>query len=108
MRTMRPIETYLNQLIDESDDGVAQVQLMFHPGLHQHAGGVRRHPEIEGLYEFCTPVQAATDMQTPGGRPIRKGEMCVVSMAFEGEALLQITCPLETSGIIQPPMQGHA
>lgn len=53
---MTPMEKYLNKLIRESEDSVAQVQLMFNPGNSQAAGGLRQH-EINGLYELTTVGQ---------------------------------------------------
>jgi len=54
---MTPMEKYLNKLIRDGDEGVAQVQLMFKPGNSQAAGGLR-HSEISGLYELLTVAQA--------------------------------------------------
>ena len=96
-----PMAKYLDHLIDESGEGVAQVQILFAPGVKMQAGAVRRSM-FDGLYEFCTPVQATED--APG---VSAGQMIVVNIAFEPGSILQIITQQETSGIISP-MQGHA
>lgn len=105
---MGPLEKYLCRLIDDSDGDVVQVQLLFKPGVSSMAGAVRRHATIDGLYEFATPTQAQADMPGPDGRVIKEGELVVISIAFEGDSLLQISRPIESKSIIAPPMVGHA
>jgi hypothetical protein len=93
-----PIAKYLDKLIDDADEGVAQVQLLFAPGVKVQAGGVRRCEAADGLYEFCTPVQATEDLDDG----TKAGQTIVVNIVFDPTSILQVITQMETSGIIQP------
>ncbi len=95
-----PIAKYLDKLIDEAPEGVVEVQLLFTPGVKMQAGAVRRCGDFEGLYEFCTPVQANEDMEDG----TKAGQMVLVNIVFDPAAVLQVITTLKTSGIIQPRM----
>ena len=95
-----PIAKYLDKLIDDAVEGVAQVQLLFTPGVKMQAGAVRRCADFEGLYEFCTPVQATEDLEDG----TKAGAMILVNIVFDPAAVLQVITTLKTSGIIQPQM----
>ena len=82
-----PMKQFLDNLISEAteSDGVAQVQIIFHPGTGQSAGGLRK-TAVEGLYElctFCAPGNIAPEM-------LRQEDLITASMFFEANAVQRV------------------
>jgi hypothetical protein len=54
------MQRYLEFLLEQSEDGIIPIQLVFWPGAVQAAGGLRKGPVPE-TFELCYPTQAGKD-----------------------------------------------
>lgn len=81
-----PMKKFLDSLIDEAEENVAQVQIVFVPGTGAAAGGLTRVEGQDGMYELVT-FTAPTGMNPA---QLRDEDLQAVSMFFEPDAVQRV------------------
>ncbi|MCJ7796355.1 MAG: hypothetical protein MUQ56_06255 [Thermoleophilia bacterium] len=88
----KAMQGYLDALIEAGEDGAAEVQIVFNPGMGQMAGGLRhaRRPGTDNimpdLYELCLAAKPGPDAPIE----IRKLDFVVISQVFDADAVQRV------------------